>query len=353
MKMYLLLAILIYKCSIHSSCAEYDLASDGSQPEADFSAIGYDLDSGTGDYPNGNGVVFEFRRSVKSDNTEIEARRRSALDKNFMRFGRADGAALQRVSRSNKRNNLMRFGRADRGFMRFGRMPSDVPYSLVHYNDLDGKLAKEDGQEAVGSEEVIFSKRNPNSSEEPAVSESGEQIKPKQVVYYRRDSPKNLMRFGKRNDDDDDDDVGRFFRMQRANLMRFGRSGNNPPRGNLLRFGRASNGNLMRFGRSKGNLMRFGRSDPRFLRLVKMDNNFMRFGRSDKTSKPTNLNGTETVGTSAVIGSGESKTGILETNRIAAEKYDDQSKSPSNTDDDYEINLREEDVLSPYYAVNK
>lgn len=36
--------------------------------------------------PDDDSMVFQFRRSIKS-NTEIEARRRSALDKNFMRFG--------------------------------------------------------------------------------------------------------------------------------------------------------------------------------------------------------------------------------------------------------------------------
>ncbi|XP_065077683.1 FMRFamide-related peptides [Ochlerotatus camptorhynchus] len=327
MKMYLFLAILIYKCSNHLSCAEYELA-ETSQAENDPS-VSLDYNPGNeGDYSNNNGVVFEFRRSIKSDNTEIEARRRSALDKNFMRFGRTDPTTLQRVARASKQANLMRFGRAGQGFMRFGRIPTDVPYSLVHYEDLNDHLDNENAGDS--SEESTYSKRTPNSDEITEVSDSGEQIKPKQFVYYRRDSPKNLMRFGKRAD------ANKFLRLDRANLMRFGRAGANLQRGNLLRFGRAS-GNLMRFGRSKGNLMRFGRSDPRFLRLMKMDNNFMRFGRSDKTLKASSRNGT---GTESLL------TTNVEINPS------DKNNAPSKSDEDYEIHLREEDILAPFYVSN-
>ncbi|XP_053686905.1 FMRFamide neuropeptides [Sabethes cyaneus] len=340
-KMYLFLAILVYKCSSYFSCAEYD-PTDRNQAETDPSIpFRYEQDMG-GDYPNenGNGLVFEFRRSIKSDNTEIEARRRSALDKNFMRFGRAD-PNLQRVSRASKQANLMRFGRADRGFLRFGRLPNDVPYSLVHYEDLNHQTNKDSPED--DSQEDVPSKRTPNSSEETGVSESSEQLKPKQLVYYRRDSPKNLMRFGKRDPDE------RFVRYDRANLMRFGRAGTGnavPRAGNLLRFGRA-NGNLMRFGRSKGNLMRFGRSDPHFLRLIKMDNNFMRFGRSGKmAANVTNSNGTAAADFPALAANEDGSKRVTEYSRIASEN------SPSNSDEDYEIHLREEDILAPMYVVN-
>ncbi|XP_055536312.1 FMRF-amide neuropeptides [Wyeomyia smithii] len=328
MKMYLFLAILVYKCSSYFSCAEYDM-TDRNQVEADPSIpFGYEPDA-AGDYPaeGSNGLVFEFRRSIKSDNTEIEARRRSALDKNFMRFGRTD-PNLQRTARTSKQVNRMRFGRADRGFLRFGRLPSDVPYSLVHYEDLNRQLNKDSPEDV--SQEDVPSKRTPNSSEEAGPSESSELVKPKQLVYYRRDSPKNLMRFGKR------DQGGKFARFDRANLMRFGRAGTGgAPRGNLLRFGRA-NGNLMRFGRAKGNLMRFGRSDPHFLRLVKMDNNFMRFGRSGNTM--ANVNSNETV-------TENDNEQVSEYSRTTSDK------SPSNSDEDYEIHVREEDILAPMYVV--
>lgn len=76
----------------------------------------------------------------KSDHREIEARRRSALDKNFMRFGRSDGyfpkyngydtddvdgeEFLRPERAHNKHDNFMRFGRGrPTDFMRFGRDP--------------------------------------------------------------------------------------------------------------------------------------------------------------------------------------------------------------------------------------
>lgn len=83
------------------------------------------------------------RRQVRSDSTEIEARRRSSLDKNFMRFGRSDKNILRfgrsdknilRFGRSNPQNilrfgrsgeNFIRFGRNDGSFMRFGRSDDD------------------------------------------------------------------------------------------------------------------------------------------------------------------------------------------------------------------------------------
>lgn len=316
MKMYLFLAILVYKCSNHFSHAEYELAD-----ESPLVSLQYNPGS-EGEPSNTNGVVFEFRRSIKSDNTEIEARRRSTLDKNFMRFGRTDHTSQQRVARASKRANLMRFGRAGQAFMRFGRLPNNVPNSLVHYEGLNDHLDNEKPDDS--SEESTYSKRTPNSDEITELSESGEQMKPKQLLYYRRDSPKNLMRFGKRGD------ANKFLRLDRANLMRFGRAGANVQRGNLLRFGRAS-GNLMRFGRSKGNLMRFGRSDPRFLRLVKMDSNFMRFGRNDKTLKSSNEN---------------------ETSLNDEIDLSDKTKVPTKSDEDYEIHLREEDILTPIYVPN-
>ncbi|XP_055629790.1 FMRFamide-related neuropeptides isoform X2 [Toxorhynchites rutilus septentrionalis] len=326
MKLCLFLVIFVYKCSNYYSCVEYDLA-DSSQVEKDFtSPFVYDQEK-DGDYISNNGLVFEFRRSIKSDNTEIEARRRSALDKNFMRFGRSDPTTQQRAVRA----NLMRFGRADRGFLRFGKTPNGVPYSLVGANN-----PKDDSDDS--SEETTFTKRTPNSSEETEISESGEQIKPKQLVQFRRESPKNLMRFGKRGEDDD------FVRVNRANLMRFGRAGNGSNR-NMLRFGRAS-ANMMRFGRAKGNLMRFGRSDPRFLRLVKMDNNFMRFGRSDKSLKPTNNNKTHT----SEITADDSEDAVIDSTRLATDKYDTSLTKPS--DDDYEVYLREEDILVPVHVSN-
>ncbi|XP_058460784.1 FMRFamide-related peptides [Malaya genurostris] len=337
MKMYLFLAILVYKCSNYFSCAEYDLTDGASTENEATLTFGNDPEV-VGDYfDNNKALVYEFQRSIKSDNTEIEARRRSAIDKNFMRFGRSD-PNLQRISRASKGTNLMRFGRADRGFLRFGRLPNDVPYSLVNF-DLDSSEHADRTNDL--DEETVPSKRTPSSSEEVETNQSGEQNKPKQVMYFRRDFPKNLMRFGKRGDE------GRFTRLDRANLMRFGRTGNSASRANYLRLGRA-NGNLMRFGRSKGNLMRFGRSDPHFLRLIKMDNNFMRFGRSDKVMKTKTTNGTVAADpTSTSV-----DDGMQDQQRLSSDESEESFKPPSNSNKDYDVHLREEDILTPIYVVN-
>lgn len=336
MKLCLFLVIFIYECSNYYSCVEYDLG-DSSQVENDSSYPFVYKQETDGEGIAHNGLVFEFRRSIKSDNTEIEARRRSALDKNFMRFGRSD-PTLPRTSRA----NLMRFGRPDRGFLRFGRIPNGVPLSLVSANDPSNKFSRDDTESA--SEETSFTKRTPNSAEETEISESGEQIKPKQLLQYRREAAKNLMRFGKRGNNDE------FLRMNRANLMRFGRAGSNPSKGNMLRFGRAG-GNLMRFGRSKGNLMRFGRSDPRFLRLVKMDNNFMRFGRSDKSMRPTNSN--KTSASEQVLPNDDDNVDeVIDHTRVTTNKHDVSLTKPSDEDDDYEVYLREEDILVPIHVGN-
>lgn len=110
-----------------------------------------------------NGLLFHLRRSIRSDDGDIETRRR--IDKNFMRFGRSNsGKEMMRFGRS----HLMRFGRADsesgKHLMRFGRAKSN---SLMRFGRAHD----------------------------------------------------HLMRFGKR-----DNHLMRFGRTPNNNLMRFGRS---------------------------------------------------------------------------------------------------------------------------------
>ena len=171
-----------------------------------------------------NGLIFQFRRSIKSDNTEIEARRRSALDKNFMRFGRGDKDLAEKEKKlHSKVEEFTRKSRDNKNFMRFGR---DKEFSSSSEEEKSDLLDKPTDKRDVTNGETM--------------EETNDQDKPQHIIYYRRDMPKNLMRFGRSN--------------------------------NFLRFGRANN---------KGNLMRFGRSEAfGFPRNSKMDRNFMRLGRS-------------------------------------------------------------------------
>ncbi|KFB43289.1 AGAP005518-PA-like protein [Anopheles sinensis] len=269
MKLYLFLAIVVCKSCNYFSHAEYDSLVDWANrgpSEADASlegALAPEFEWSPYGRPPWTSAV---KRSAKAD---IQTRRRSSLDKNFMRFGRAD-PQMVRYSRA---SNLMRFGRPDRNFMRFGRDswagagPEQLDLStLSGADDLSKEYATSTEQlEQADATSGLAAKRNAagGASEEMmavGLSESGEQIRPKQVVYYRRDSPKNLMRFGKRRPAG----ASGYMRFGRANLMRFGRRSDEPELDERapLMFGRVARAsNLMRFGRA-GNLMRFGRSGP-------------------------------------------------------------------------------------------
>uniref|UniRef100_A0A182QMM4 Uncharacterized protein n=1 Tax=Anopheles farauti TaxID=69004 RepID=A0A182QMM4_9DIPT len=275
MKFYLFLAIVVCESCNYFSHAEFDsLVEVAGGPAGEFGSLvgghrlALDLDTSPVESPAMVGEwspsypwsMAAIKRNAKSD---IQTRRRSALDKNFMRFGRSDKESLRQT-----RANLMRFGRPDRNFLRFGRDGAALPYLLRAEDELSKEYATSTEQlEPQGSDESTppAVKRNAGlgASEEvlgTGLSESGEQIKPKQIVYYRRDSPKNLMRFGKRRSTGSG-----YMRFGRAgNLMRFGRAGDEPPAMTAMLMnplGRATRAgpNLMRFGRA-GNLMRFGRA---------------------------------------------------------------------------------------------
>lgn len=160
MKLILFIAVVLFKCSRLSS-APADSSTEStdnknnsenenalSQPtysNGHQASLAYVSDT---DDLGSTGVVFQFRRSIKSDNTEIEARRRSALDKGFMRFGRSGSDNRLRFGRSSndedvdddesparlRKNdkNILRFGRS--GYMRFGRDFTDDSTS-DDYND--------------------------------------------------------------------------------------------------------------------------------------------------------------------------------------------------------------------------
>lgn len=316
MKLILFVAVVMFKCSRLSSApadsqAETNENKNNSENEfapnqGDYSVarppgLSYISDV---DELGSTGVVFQFRRSIKSDNTEIEARRRSALDKGFMRFGRAgnmlrfgrsptgDGESNYELSDSmparlrKNDKNILRFGRArPDGFMRFGRNNIDDS-AMEDYNDAsesedfvgrpvlrspDSNRYDEHGNKILrlgrsssesGSVENIETPPDLLQSSEQANGRNGnKKSADRNMLRFGRG---NMMRFGRGN-------VMRFGK--RANMLRFGRAnGYDPSRStmfesrqirgspnerNLLRLGRG--GNLIRFGRNEKNLMRFGK----------------------------------------------------------------------------------------------
>ena len=332
MKLILFVAVVMFKCSrLSSAPADVTMETNDNKnlSENDYvpnqpayvaarpqslSFVSDNDDLGT------TGVVFQFRRSIKSDNTEIEARRRSALDKGFMRFGRG-GSNMMRFGRSpagpigpigpdesmydldsfpsrmrKNDKNMMRFGRArNDGFMRFGRdfnEDSDVEdYNDAsevddfverpvlrspnnRYDEHGSKILRlgRSSSESGSNENIEIPIEEPNSDKSDERN-SNKKSADRNMLRFGRAG--NMMRFGRGN-------VMRFGK--RGNMLRFGRGGNEyePQRNfiktpssfvdvrqirggssdrNLLRLGRG--GNLIRFGRNEKNLMRFGkRSGP-------------------------------------------------------------------------------------------
>lgn len=320
------MAVVMFKCSRLSSApadSQADTTENKNNNENEFSSnqgaytvarppsLSYISDV---DDLGSTGVVFQFRRSIKSDNTEIEARRRSALDKGFMRFGRAgnmlrfgrspasedeDNYDMSDLVPSRPRKsdkNILRFGRArPDGFMRFGRNNIDDS-DIEEYNDAsevdefadrpvlrspDNNRYDEHGNkilrlgrsssESVSTENYEAPPELQPSSETTDARNGNKKSADRNMLRFGRG---NILRFGRGN-------VMRFGK--RANMLRFGRAnvrspprnylkpsnaylGNRQTRGssndrNLLRLGRA--GNIIRFGRNEKNLMRFGkRSGP-------------------------------------------------------------------------------------------
>lgn len=227
-----------------------------------------------------NGVVFQFRRSIKSDNTEIEARRRSALDKNFMRFGRADKNML-RFGKADK--NMLRFGRApgeSSNFMRLGRSGAVNPdYSRFQRAQRAGGFMRFGRPDSDALSDYNDARVIDDLVELPSTRSAETSAGPHRMRFARagmddmtrvQRGDKNIMRFGR-----NDKNMMRFGRSDK-NIMRFGRNDKN-----MMRFGRANDKNIMRFGRSDKNIMRFGRSDKNIMRFGRNDKNVLRFGKRD------------------------------------------------------------------------
>jgi hypothetical protein len=101
-----LLIIVMFKCNPLSSAP-----TDG-QAESSSVSNKNDSDDQSSYVLNNDDGLLQLHRSIRSDNNEIEARRRSAVDKGFMRFGRA--------------SNILRFGRS---------MPSEYDNEENEVND--------------------------------------------------------------------------------------------------------------------------------------------------------------------------------------------------------------------------
>lgn len=192
--------------------------------------------------------------------------RRSALDKNFMRFGRSGFFPDDNTS---KTKNLMRFSDSDglalaarspnSNFVRFGRGVQD---NFLRF----GKGQKDNfirfGRGA--KDNFIRFGRGPNDN----FMRFGKGAKDNFIRFGKPD--KNFMRFGRNFDDDDIDEDDVFYRLAKSNS-------------NFLRFGKSPKSltSFVRFGKSpkKENFIRFGRSSGH--KENRNNTNFLRFGRDD------------------------------------------------------------------------
>jgi len=194
------------------------------------------------------GVVIQFRRSIKSDNTEIEARRRSAIDKGFMRFGRS--------------RNMVRFGRSN-------------PDTLQYDNDVNDDLEHNDNEVNEPFSMRMRKMRNmmrfgrgyPTEQEADSSSEDVDYNNDASEAYdfiappIRRtpdnkydEHGKKILRLG-RSEALSDENFDSPYSIDKSNERE-----KKAIEGNVLRFGRSDKGNLLRFGRGE-NMMRFGKRD--------------------------------------------------------------------------------------------
>lgn len=248
------------------------------------------------------GVVIQFHRSIKSDNPEIEARRRSAIDKGFMRFGRSRN--MVRFGRSNpdtlqytadndgndndlerndneinepfpmrmRKGNMMRFGRGYKA----PQQENDDDYYNNDASEIYDFVAtpvrrNPDNKYDEHGKKILRLGRSSSESYSDENLDIPQQSSQKDRTNEREKKPidGNVLRFGRA------EKAGNLLRFGRGNMMRFGR-------GNMMRFGKRNQlsindnnddfmrsiragGNVMRFGRSEKNLMRFGKRTPKIL----------------------------------------------------------------------------------------
>lgn len=155
---------------------------------------------------------------------------------------------------------LMRRSALDKNFMRFGR-------SGFFPDDTNSKYNRNLMSFSSESEPISLSGRSANNN----------------FLRFGRGQHDNFLRFGKGQKDN----FIRFGRGAKDNFIRFGRG----PTDNFMRFGKSNKDNFIRFGKLDKNFMRFGRNeyhdfddDDFYQRLGKSSSNFLRFGKNPKSS---------------------------------------------------------------------
>jgi hypothetical protein len=255
-----------------------------------------------GEFTDGNddnGVVFQFRRSIKSRS-----------DKNFMRFGRPDEdfagiddemekRASKNLMRFGKKDdrNMMRFGRSDRNLLRFGRSRSDNDRNKLRFGRSDKNFMR-------------FG-RDPNNVKRLYNQE-------KNLMRFGRNDPSLVEEINDYNDANDYDDFVDIPAERQPTPEKYDEYGKK-----ILRLGKRRSQNLLRFGRANGNLLRFGRSNG----------NFMRFGRSPVTANVVCVDDNcmlEENGSNQKIGSNQDEMTKYE--KLTAPKNDEKPASKDLSD---------------------
>lgn len=175
------------------------------------------------------------------ESRDIEARRRSALDKNFMRFGRSYPSAFSQKNYEDEfsdsddetysRMNLKRNHNKNDNFIRFGRGGDFLRFGREAYS----RKTRGPDKNFIRFGRSVSLKRNRRS------------VEPNENMddFNKRGTNRDMLRFGRANNRD----MLRFGRANNRDMLRFGR------RDNFLRFGRnfISNSNIDGFNQMTTN----------------------------------------------------------------------------------------------------
>jgi hypothetical protein len=240
-KLVLFVMVVMFKCSRLSS-APTEMGSNRNNSE-DFALA--ELSTGAHGSPNvayvaedddfgKAGVVFQFRRSIKSDNTEIEARRRSAIDKGFMRFGRS--------------KNVLRFGRSNPDATQYDNEANYVERDDNELNEpYSMRARKANGMLRFGRNNAMRSSFRGEGSDDTDYNNNDAS-----EVFDLMDSPVRRSS----NNNNYDEHGKKILRLGRSSSESYSDE-NNPDNYEKEREKKASDKNILRFGRGDAkNMMR-------------------------------------------------------------------------------------------------